>query len=428
MSPERQPRGPEPVMTGVDVYRRASWRLSGPLSNRQRSFVPTDWRLKLDPENTGSEAGWGEQGIAGETVPAEVPGVWNTAFPGYSGVAWYEAICQPDRELPFRGTIRLIVDGANYLTDVWLNGIYLGRHEGGYEGFAFRCTDLVRPGLNRVTLRIVDPPLDGEIDGLNLRTSPTAKESWYGGAGGPWGGVWFEETAWVMRREPARVWVEDVRVHTDLVTRRATFSLTLASSLPHAAAVEVAAYVGEVGSTATVEVPPSGTTAILDAAVPSPRPWSPESPTLYPWQVGVKLPGEPWTDTPAGWLGFRTCEMRDGVFYLNGEPRYLKGALLQPIYPRTMLAPTRPAHPSGPLNANDQLSRETLRRWLAEMPPELWTEDVRIAKEAGLNLLRCPLRPPPAGFLNRCDREGIMAYVEPPLAWIEPSGRLLEHG
>ena len=51
-----------------------------------------------------------------------------------------------------------------------------------------------------------------------------------------------------------------------------------------------------------------------------------------------------------------------------------------------------------------------------------------MAKEGGANLVRCHLRPPPPGFLRRCDAQGIMAYVEAPLAWIEPSGRLLEHG
>jgi hypothetical protein len=88
------------------------------------------------------------------------------------------------------------------------------------------------------------------------------------------------------------------------------------------------------------------------------------------------------------------------VFFLNGTPRYLKGALLQPTVPRTVIGPVA-----------DHGER-----------------DIALAKQAGLNLLRCHLRPPPPGLLKRCDREGIMAYVEPPLAWIEPSGRLLEHG
>ena len=75
------------------------------------------------------------------------------------------------------------------------------------------------------------------------------------------------------------------------------------------------------------------------------------------------------------WFGFRTCELRDGIFYLNGEPRYLKGALLQPTYPRTLAMP----------------------------PDSLRASDVDLAKGAGLNLIRCHLRPPPPGFLTHCD-------------------------
>jgi hypothetical protein len=136
--------------------------------------------------------------------------------------------------------------------------------------------------------------------------------------------------------------------------------------------------------------------------VPTPgaHPWSPESPNIYTWNVQVDVPGEPGNDAIVGQLGFRTCELRDGVFYLNGEPRFLKGALLQPTYPRTLVLP----------------------------PAELKRRDIELARHAGLNLLRCHLRPPDGGFLFWPDLVGMMAYVEPPLAWIEPSGRLLEHG
>ena len=397
MSPERPWRGLDP--TRFSLYQRVRWRLDGPLSKGNRWFQATDWRLKLDPENVGLTDGWGERGLPGETVAAEVPGVWNTIYPGYAGVAWYEAVFTPDRRLRFHGMIRLAIGAANYLTDAWMNGVYLGRHEGGYEAFSFRCADLVERGTNRVTLRIVDPPLDGEIDGLNLRTTPTAKESWYGGAGGPWGGVWLEDTPYYARGAP-HAWIEDVQTRADLATRRATFTVTVASNLPEPASVDIAAGVEMDGCIVTIAVPPTGATATLCVDVPSSRPWSPESPWLHPWTAGLRLTGDRWTDVADGHLGFRTVEWRDGAFYLNGERRFLKGALLQPTVPRTIIGPAR----------------------------DYGDRDIGLARNAGINLLRCHLRPPPYRFLDRCDAAGMMTYVEPPLAWIEPSGRLLEHG
>jgi hypothetical protein len=443
MTPDGRPAGSEPALTGVYLPGRSIRQLVGPAGERTRDVLPADWRLRLDPDNVGLAEDWPEHGLPADSAPTEVPGAWNTAVPGYAGVGWYEATFRPP--VPGGGVCRLVVGAANYLTDAWLNGAYLGRHEGGYDAFSFRCGHALRSGENRLTLRIVDPPPAGEIDGLRLRECPTAKESWYGGAGGPWGGVWLEQTP--------HVWIEDVRVDGDLPGERATFRVTLASDLSTATSVDILARVrgpGDAGSPldatgspalgeagTTVAVGPAGAVVTLTVPVRAPRPWSPESPTLYGLDIAITpsalhLPlthggappfgpprvawgrgpggtrsgfeeapgGCPDADVAGGTLGFRTCELRDGRFHLNGEPRYLKGGLLQPTFPRTVLRP----------------------------PDALGARDVHLARAAGLNLIRFHLRPPPLTFLEQCDRLGIMAYVEPPLGWIERSGRLLEHG
>jgi hypothetical protein len=59
MSHERQPCGPEPVLTGASLHRRANWHLIGQANRHIQGGERTDWRLKLDPENAGREAGWG---------------------------------------------------------------------------------------------------------------------------------------------------------------------------------------------------------------------------------------------------------------------------------------------------------------------------------------------------------------------------------
>ena len=258
----------------------------------------TDWRLRLDPGSVGVEEGWPERGLPADAVPAEVPGVWNTTAPGYSGVGWYEAAFRPD--LHPGGTVRLVVGAANYLTDAWVNGVYLGRHEGGYDAFSFRCTHALRDGENRLTLRIVDPPPEGDVDGLRLRECPTAKESWYGGYGGPWGGAWLERSS--------NVWIEDVRVHGDLLGERAVFRVTLASDLDHPVDVTVSAHVFEAGidtfragprgprlgeATTTLQVGAAGGATALVVPVPAPRPWSPESPWHYRWDIAIRLLGPP---------------------------------------------------------------------------------------------------------------------------------------
>ncbi len=44
--------------------------------------------------------------------------------------------------------IRICFDGVDYSCDVWLNGEYLGHHEGAFEGFEFDVTEHIRTGKN----------------------------------------------------------------------------------------------------------------------------------------------------------------------------------------------------------------------------------------------------------------------------------------
>ena len=70
-------------------------------------------------------------------------------------------------------------------------------------------------------------------------------------------------------------------------------------------------------------------------------------------------------DEIRGAFGFRTIEARDGQFYLNGEPLYLRGALDQDYYPDT----------------------------ICTLPSVEFLEDqLRKAKELGLNCLRCHIK------------------------------------
>ncbi len=64
-----------------------------PRSNTYRQFTDLSgfWDFRLDPQNVGLEAGWG-QGLDG-TRPIAVPASWNDQFEDYRdylGNAWYQ--------------------------------------------------------------------------------------------------------------------------------------------------------------------------------------------------------------------------------------------------------------------------------------------------------------------------------------------------
>ena len=118
------------------------------------------WNYRKDPDRKGEEQklydpgssrkDWGEM---------EIPVNWyNTEVGDYHGVIWFAK----DFELPTVAKGRehtLRFNAVDYIGEVWLNGEYLGRHEGFFAPFEFRVTDFVKSGKNTVIIK-VDSPFD----------------------------------------------------------------------------------------------------------------------------------------------------------------------------------------------------------------------------------------------------------------------------
>ena len=70
---------------------------------------------------------------------------------------WYRKYFRPAG--PAAGTItKLVFDGVDYFTTVWLNGQLLGTHEGTYVAFSFDVTRLLRYGAdNLLTVQVTHP-------------------------------------------------------------------------------------------------------------------------------------------------------------------------------------------------------------------------------------------------------------------------------
>ena len=136
------------------------------------------WWLAPDPDNVGRTQRWFESGPVPGAQPAAVPGIIQMTFPRYHGVAWYwhrfawDTI--PDEtsraELHFLG-------GVDYLADVWLNGQFLGSHEGGECPFDLDATAALQPDSeNLLVVRVLNPTHE-PIDGYTLRETPHSNKA-----------------------------------------------------------------------------------------------------------------------------------------------------------------------------------------------------------------------------------------------------------
>ncbi|XEC94237.1 glycoside hydrolase family 2 protein [Paenibacillus tarimensis] len=54
--------------------------------------------------------------------------------------------------------------GMSYIADIWLNGQWVGYHEGGFTPFAFDVTPYLQPGDNDIRVRIDNPPWGSRND------------------------------------------------------------------------------------------------------------------------------------------------------------------------------------------------------------------------------------------------------------------------
>jgi hypothetical protein len=339
-----------------------------------------DWHFLADPNGALDV----QKLSAAENVrPTRIPSSWQSQFADlrdYAGVAWYwRSVNVPP---PSADQVALLRFGAvDYLAEVYINGQKIGRHEGGYTPFEFDITSLLQPGENQVAVRVVDPGAKPEVvEGINYAEIPHGKQSWYVQTSGLWQSV-------EIQIRP-RVRLGSVHV---LAAANGNFKITVpivktASEAqtggPTRLRLEVRDSAGKVVWQATRELSAPQASAELAGTLANPRLWSPADPALY--TLRASLSSGDAGDFP---FGFRTFETRNGKFYLNGQPIYLRGALDQDFYPETIYVPP---------------SLDYLK------------DEMQKARALGLNLLRCHIKAPDPRYLQAADEAGILVWYEIP--------------
>jgi beta-glucuronidase len=92
-----------------------------------------EWRFAIDPYTSGQARGWAEPDFDDSSwMVITVPHTWNVMPDHYSydGIGWYRRRFMLPA-IASHGHLRLRFEAVFYVARVWLNGIYLGEHEGG---------------------------------------------------------------------------------------------------------------------------------------------------------------------------------------------------------------------------------------------------------------------------------------------------------
>lgn len=171
--------------------------------------------------------------------------------------AWYRRHVTVPAEWANR-SITLKFESATYVTDVWVNGTWLGVHEGGAVPFAFDATAALRPGGDNVVAVRIDNPTPG----TRVDTVPWGLIDWWS-YGGITGSVWLEAS------DPVRAARVDVVPHLD----GADVSVVLENRAPTAAtpSVRVDVYPAVLSPATLLDPNPAALLPPLPAIARNPR-------------------------------------------------------------------------------------------------------------------------------------------------------------
>jgi hypothetical protein len=357
------------------------------------------WRLAPDPKNVGRNEKW-YNGPVPAAKPVAVPCVIEEVFTGYHGVAWYwREFTAPANPHP-NGRYLLRFWNVDYLADVWLNGVYVGRHKGAFDPFVLDATAAVKPdAVNRLAVRVVNPT-NTPVDGITL--ADTAHTSKHDG-GFNWGGI-MDAVELIVA--PA-VRVEDLFVRPDPKTGRIRVQANLRNvgkqAVPGKVVLTVAPAKG--GETLDVvpldrQLPPGDTRIETELKVQNPRLWELNDPYLYRVTVRVGTNAATSFDEQSTRCGFRDFRCQDGFFRLNGRRIFLKSA-----------------HSCGDTPVVLTVARD----------PSMTRHDMLNLKAMGFNMVRFLTGMSHRFQIDLCDEIGLLVYHENFASWcMSPSPKMAE--
>ncbi len=328
-------------------------------------FADGAWRTVNVPHD------WAIEGPFDEKNPAGGAGAF---LPG--GIGWYRRhFVLPAADANRR--VFIDFDGVMANSDVWINGVHLGKRPYGYVSFRYELTGHLKFG-----------PKAGNVLAVRADNSAQPASRWYPGAGiyrhvrlvvtDP---IHFDHWATFVTTPKAAAGGVTVHIQSRIVNQ---------SEMPRAVSLEVTLLApdGRPVKTSTTPsqtlLPGKSADVQLDFAVASPALWDLDHPNLYHAVAKVRA-GPAKLDEESVPFGIRDARFDAATgFWLNGKNFKIKGVCLHG-------------------DAGGLGTAVPLRAW------ERRLEQLRLI---GVNAIRTAHNPPAPEFLDLCDRMGFLVMDE----------------
>jgi beta-galactosidase/beta-glucuronidase len=374
----------------------AQWKPAG-------EKIKTEWANKVDPNHILPEyprpimerSKWKNlNGLwnyaiqeAGKTAPAKYDGQILVPFAVESSLSGVMKEVGTKNELWYNTTftiepnwkgdnILLHFGAVDWKTEVWLNGIKIGSHTGGYTPFYFDITPFITGKTQQLTVKVWDPSNDG--------TQPRGKQVknpegiWYTPVTGIWQTVWIEP---VNKKSIASIKTTP-NIDQNVVNMKPEVIGAAYGDL-----IEVTVY----DDSKIIATEKALVGENMEIVLNNPKLWSPESPFLYKTNLKLISNGKV-TDQVKSYFAMRKIASKrdsNGILrmQLNNKDYFQFGPLDQGWWPDGLYtAPT----------------------------DEALKYDIVKTKELGFNMIRKHVKVEPERWYTHCDQLGILVWQDMP--------------
>ncbi|MES3038091.1 MAG: glycoside hydrolase family 2 TIM barrel-domain containing protein [Bdellovibrionota bacterium] len=358
------------------------------MRRQQWTCLNGEWSFCFDPKDSFNHpeqiSKWTHKIQVPFAPESELSGVTDT---GFHNTCWYQREVEI---LKVESKRTLLHFGAvDYSARVWVNGKFVGCHEGGHTPFHFDITDLLdASGKQTISVVANDDPVD--------LAKPRGKQDWQLEPHSIWyprtSGIW--QTVWV--EQVPETYIDWIRWEPHLERWEIGCEAFLAGNKKTGLKLSVRLSVGEqLLANDTYEVI-SGEIhrriALSDPGIDDFRNellWSPEKPTLI--QATIQLwDGNTLVDEVESYTALRSVGVQKGRFLLNGRPYFLRLVLDQGYWEDSLMTPP---------------SEAAIQR------------DINLTKSAGFNGVRKHQKIEDPSFLYWADVLGLLVWEEMPSAY-----------
>ena len=277
----------------------------------------------------------------------------------------------------WRGKKVLLHFGAvDWKSDVWVNGVKVGQHTGGFASFSFDISAALKKGKNSLVVKVWDPTSNGEQPRGKQVNNPEG--IWYTPVSGIWQTVWLEPVS--------NHYIAGIKSTPDIDKNQLKIEVATDQPLSDDL-VKVKLYDGS----KVVAVGQSIGSQAVEITVTNQKLWSPSDPFLYDMEVSLIRNGKTLEKVKsyAAMRKYSTKRDENGIMrmQLNNKDCFQFGPLDQGWWPDGLYtAPT----------------------------DEALKFDIQKTKDFGFNMIRKHIKVEPARWYTYCDQLGVIVWQDMP--------------